>query len=57
MQNSVCYLYRYRWIRKAFTVVLNQVSPRFLKLFKPSLDVEFQAAPTTQNKAQLTCGR
>jgi len=38
--------------------VPNPVSPRFLKLFKPSYGVEFQAAPTTsQKKDQLTCGR
>jgi hypothetical protein len=38
--------------------VPNQVSPRFLKLFKPSYDVEFQTTPLTrQKKDQLTCGR
>jgi hypothetical protein len=38
--------------------VPNQVSPRFLQLFKPFYGVEFQAAPATpQKKDQPTCGR
>jgi hypothetical protein len=54
------YLCRRGWIRKPFTVVVcsNQVSPCFLKLFKPPEGVEFQAAPATpQKKDQLTCCR
>ena len=36
----------------------NPVSPRFLKLFKPSYGAEFQAAPATpKNKDQPTYGR
>jgi hypothetical protein len=38
--------------------VPNQVTPRFLKLVKPSQGVEFQSAPaTSQKKDQLTCDR
>jgi hypothetical protein len=57
---KMCYLCRYLWIRKAFTVVVFSKSsePSFPEIIKPSYGVEFQAAPaTSQKKGQLICGR
>jgi len=55
----MCYYTRYRWIRRAFAVVIcaNTVNTPILTLFTSSYNSEFQMTLTCQKRDQPTCSQ